>query len=404
MFLGLMAMIMQSGIAQEKDSEIKKIYKKVSVTIKSDGGKIQLKLIENGKIVVDKTYNSKEEMKNDPELEEYNIFMGEQGVGHINVTVDEGGNKKLMFIGEDGEKHELDADDHKIWIHKMEEGMESDSEFFFHSGDGSNVKIMKDEKGNISIERDGEMVDITQLDASENVKVEKLEDGTLVITDENGTRDIEMGEMHEGVVSFSQDGKFESKDGNVIHLRSKEDGSGNVTIELVGDGTWISDSLHDGDHNVIFFNESEAHEFGEDGEGQKVLIRKEINKDGEGTSSMVIIKVEKIHLEIIDLDNLREIEEIPGSNVVSNKILELDEVNYYPNPNTGVFNLQFAGKKKPTTVRVIDMMGKEVYTEKLDNFSGRYDQSIDLTGKNRGVYILQIIQGPRTWNKKIVIE
>ena len=206
--------------------------------------------------------------------------------------------------------------------------------------------------------------------------------------------------MHERAAFFSQDGVFESKDGNVFHLNSTEGGSGNVTIELKGDGS----SLHESEHNVMFFSESENHEFSEDGKARKLIIRKEIMKDGEGTSSRIIIKVEKIHLEIIDLDNLKEIEKIPGSNVLSNKILELDEVNYYPNPNTGVFNLQFAGKKKPTTIRVIDMMGKEVYADKLDNFSGRYDRSIDLTGNNRGVYILQILQGPKTWNKKIVIE
>ena len=82
--------------SQDKDSDLKKVEKKVNVSMKMDSDKIHLKVIENGKAVLDKTYNSKEELANDPELKEYNVFMGDHGSfksedGHINVTVGEDG-------------------------------------------------------------------------------------------------------------------------------------------------------------------------------------------------------------------------------------------------------------------------------------------------------------------------
>ncbi len=390
------------SFSQDKDSNEKKVEKKVNVTMKMDGNKVHLKVIENGEAVLEKTYNSKEEMKSDPELKEYNVFTGDQGSfmngeGRINVTVKEDGDKKIIFIGENGEKHEISGGGHNVWIYKDGEGATGEGEVFFKSDDGTNSIIIKDKDGNITIEKDGEVVDL-----SEHLKVEKRDDGTLVITDETGTREIKMGDMDHGAVFFSKDGEFETKDGNVMHMKTKEDGNGNVTIELDGSNVWYSDSLHENEHTVLFFSESDEqlHEEG----GKRIIVTKEITS-GEGDGeTRVIVKVERIHLEIVDLDDLKEIEEIPGSNVVSSKMLQLEEVSYYPNPNTGVFNLKFSAKKKPTSIRVIDMMGKEVYFEQLDNFTGRYDQQIDLTGNDRGVYILQIIQGARTWNKKVLIE
>jgi hypothetical protein len=197
------------------------------------------------------------------------------------------------------------------------------------------------------------------------------------------------------VVFISEDGELDTG-GKTMQFKTK-DAEGNITIELNGVGTWVSDSLHDADHNVMFF---ESHDVEADGEHQ-VIIEKMVNdEDGK----MVKIIIERIHLSITDLDDLKEVEEIPGSNVVSSKILQLEEVNYYPNPNTGVFNLQFTAKENPTQIRVIDMMGKEVHNENLRNFEGRYDNSIDLSDSEKGMYILQIIQGKKTWNKKIVIE
>ena len=52
----------------------------------------------------------------------------------------------------------------------------------------------------------------------------------------------------------------------------------------------------------------------------------------------------------------------------------------------------------------MDILGNEVYKEKLLDFSGIYDNEINLTGKQKGIYILQISQKKKTFTRKILIE
>ena len=126
-------------------------------------------------------------------------------------------------------------------------------------------------------------------------------------------------------------------------------------------------------------------------------------REGDGDEIIEVV-VERIHIEITDIDDIEVIEEIPGSQVTPSRLLQLDDVSYYPNPNNGSFTLRFNADDKPTQVRAIDMMGKEVYAEDLQSFSGMYDKQIDLSESEKGVYILQVIQGKKTWNKKLAVE
>ena len=85
--------------------------------------------------------------------------------------------------------------------------------------------------------------------------------------------------------------------------------------------------------------------------------------------------------------------------------LRSSQLNYFPNPNHGRFNLRFIlDQNDEVTVKVLDILGKEVYKETLLDFTGTYDNQIDLTGKEKGIYILQIIQKKKVLSRKILIE
>jgi len=378
----LIAFVLIFGIAilQAKSQDKVKSEKLIrKVELRNDGSKVQLKIIENGETVVDKSYDSMEDLKADETLKEYNV--GIFGAGE----------HKIIFKSADGNVHKL-GDETNIWVKEEHSSRDKDVEMFFNSGDGVHVNITKDANGNMVIERNGEVVDIEAIHGESIIKLKKLDDGTFLIENENGSKKISPEELKSGAV-FVTDGVFK-EEGGTIHFK---DGDGNVTIDLIGEGTWVMDGLHDADHNVMFF---ETQDIETDGEHQIIIEKKIDSENGE----MVKIIIERIHLKISDVDDLKVVEEIPGSNVVSNNMLQLEEVNYYPNPNTGVFNLQFGAKELPTQIRVIDMMGKEAYSETIPGFKGRYDKSIDLSGNEKGMYILQILQGEKTWNKKIVIE
>ena len=127
--------------------------------------------------------------------------------------------------------------------------------------------------------------------------------------------------------------------------------------------------------------------------------------DSEGNQVVTIHKkVEKIVIELMDIEDQTEIAEIPGVHLNTGNQLNLKEVDYYPNPNEGEFTLRFKGKSAPTQIRIIDMMGKEVYNENINDFGGIYDKKINLSGNDAGVYVLQVIQSDKSWSKKLVVE
>jgi hypothetical protein len=77
----------------------------------------------------------------------------------------------------------------------------------------------------------------------------------------------------------------------------------------------------------------------------------------------------------------------------------------YPNPSRDIFNISFTSEKAQTIrVKVVNVIGEVMYSESLEEFTGSYENSIDLTGKAKGVYFLEITTNIGGVNKKIVLQ
>ena len=77
----------------------------------------------------------------------------------------------------------------------------------------------------------------------------------------------------------------------------------------------------------------------------------------------------------------------------------------YPNPSRDIFNVSFTSEKAQTiNVKVVNMIGEVMYSESMEEFKGSYEQGIDLTGKAKGVYFLEITTNNGGVNKKIVLQ
>ncbi len=82
--------------------------------------------------------------------------------------------------------------------------------------------------------------------------------------------------------------------------------------------------------------------------------------------------------------------------------LSLDFINYYPNPLTETLNLNFKlASSEKYQVMVYDQTGRTVF-EDIRSISGEYTNSIDLSGLASGPYYLQIVQGDKTFGRKLV--
>ena len=83
----------------------------------------------------------------------------------------------------------------------------------------------------------------------------------------------------------------------------------------------------------------------------------------------------------------------------------IENLDVYPNPSRDVFNITFTSEEvQDLNVRVVDLVGKVVYTEDLQQFVGEYTKLIDLATDNKGVYLLEIETNDGVINKKLILQ
>lgn len=92
--------------------------------------------------------------------------------------------------------------------------------------------------------------------------------------------------------------------------------------------------------------------------------------------------------------------------VEKNDELELDDLSFYPNPSSdGKVKVRFnTPEESELAIKVSNLGGKEVLTRYFESFSGRYSETIDLSGQKEGIYLLEIIQGKKKITKKIIVN
>ncbi len=147
--------------------------------------------------------------------------------------------------------------------------------------------------------------------------------------------------------------------------------------------------------------------FGEKQVEKKIIIQ-DTHQDGqtkeiiEGDKKIIIkTQGDKKNIEVINKSN--ESKTIKMQTNDENESLMIEYNGSYPNPNQGLLKVNFAGAKIPTTVQVLDLNGKEVYSERIDNFDGTYNKEINLNDA-KGTLILNIRQGEKIISEKIIVK
>ena len=287
--------------------------------------------------------------------------------GHeITIKIDEDGEHNMVFIDEDGNKTKITDEDIEKMIQSHQDG----------EGDEIHKKIEV-------IVMKGDDDDAKEIEVE--VKKEIGEDGEEKIIEKK---------------------VWITKDGKKIELDGESD------YEFKTDGDIIKIKVDTDIMEIDDFSDAKT-------EGENVMLSRGIEDDNKGINqTMNIIVKEEDGEQFIEID----IKRTNSLNVTISEILKDDtsldgidyslknnlkpsQLNYYPNPNNGKFNLKFMlDKKEEVTVKVMDILGKEVYKETLLDFNGTYENKIDLTGKEKGIYILQIIQKRKALTRKILIE
>ena len=89
---------------------------------------------------------------------------------------------------------------------------------------------------------------------------------------------------------------------------------------------------------------------------------------------------------------------------LSSESFGLENFILYPNPNNGNFNIQFTSNSgNEIKVGVHDMRGREIFTKSYTN-NGLFNENLQLSGVQAGIYLVTIQDGSSEVTKKIVVE
>ncbi|MEC9208982.1 MAG: LamG-like jellyroll fold domain-containing protein [Bacteroidota bacterium] len=92
---------------------------------------------------------------------------------------------------------------------------------------------------------------------------------------------------------------------------------------------------------------------------------------------------------------------------ISTDITEFDivDLSIYPNPSEDIFNITFTSKEKQNLqLRVLNMLGEEIYTENLESFVGNYNKQIMLGKYPDAIYLLEIKTSEGIVNRKLMLQ
>lgn len=119
-------------------------------------------------------------------------------------------------------------------------------------------------------------------------------------------------------------------------------------------------------------------------------------------------------LNILLLSGLYSFSSAQGMDTLCEAVVEIDNtlLSVYPNPTNGTFQISYASNSScpppgwggTLLVNVIDKNGKVVFAETVLEFEGEYLRTVDLTGEERGVFIVEIIAGKQKMVKREVLQ
>jgi hypothetical protein len=259
-----------------------------------------------------------------------------------------------------------------------------------NAGDGKEVEMMfdvemtDDENGKMKMMINGEEMEID---------VKSMHEHMDKFHEHMGDHHQEMSENVEIIIEEEEDGKEKHS----IQIIKKVDDNGDVTIKKIVNGVeeeMSEEDLKDMHHNhkMMFIGKED------DDIHKNISIDVKVDaKDEKGKRVVIIKKMTS------DKKNSKRITK--EDKKIDPNELSVEELSYSPNPNNGKFDLRFKlNKKKPVEVKIFDIQGKVIYQEMVDDFSGEYSNSIDISENGEGIYIMRIIQNKKSLTNKIIIQ
>lgn len=236
---------------------------------------------------------------------------------------------------------------------------------------------------------DGKTVKVKVVQAGEGMSwTVKEEDGHQVIQSKGGNMVMIMDDGEEGHAM-----SWVSEDGDSTRIVKKYE----IRVESDED-----DMEEDMERVFIIKSDDQFDILDKNDEKTMVWINEDGNKSIKKSIRVETKRKSFSTATISDLDFSDE--KWAGFKLGSMPALSLKTLNYFPNPSEGEFTLAFSAGRKPVTVRILDSNGNLQYEAKKDDFSGNFNEMINLKSLDGGSYILQIFQQGKVLSRQIELK
>lgn len=243
-------------------------------------------------------------------------------------------------------------------------------------------------------------------DETITVKIVKSENGQVTVIDTTVTGqpsfDVEAFITSLGITDLpSEDDPATGKKLRTIEKRIIMCDSGIVKCNI--DSLLFSgDSVHIG----LCLGDDDLKWISEEGNSKgpkKIIIKKDGKKcDVETDTKDVCVKVVVVKKDNAGTEEKKVIIE-NGSG--KDKLSNIEDLKFFPNPGDGKFELSFKAKSRDdVAISVKDPSGKIIYKEVIKNFEGDFNKHLDISEKAKGVYFLTVQSGKEKMVKKVVVE
>jgi S1-C subfamily serine protease len=123
-----------------------------------------------------------------------------------------------------------------------------------------------------------------------------------------------------------------------------------------------------------------------------------VSERGKGDRERRTITIRK------PIDTDARVNQAPTQEVkADDRSLVLNNFKTFPNPGSGKITVEFDAEAAPTVVSILDLGGREIFSEEMNTFSGRYSQEFDLTEFGGSALIVRIAQGGKVYSDQIVV-
>lgn len=127
---------------------------------------------------------------------------------------------------------------------------------------------------------------------------------------------------------------------------------------------------------------------------------------GQGTGSFRFKKKGGLYMKTFNPDFGRSIK---YSFAIQNVVADINEINkqlnfeIYPNPGTGKFNLDFTGLKGDYKLEIYNLAGSLIKSE-IMKLNGDDSRNLDISGYEKGMYMVRLTNGVSNLVKKLVVN